>query len=234
MTITACLLIAAVVSGYLMMPSDTPCRSLRFLIEDKAQRAYVTEAELTRILHTEDLWPVGQALSPATLHRIEKTVTHHPMVRTAECYMTPRGEVYVRLTQRVPLLRVMTPIDTYLIDTDRRVMEARAVVRDSVLLVAGNVGAQMASRTLSDFAEWLQDNEYWRLRIHHLHVQNPQLVYIHLREAGQPRVVLGPMKGYEKKLQKLRIFLDNGAEATQDKHYTEIDLRFKGQVVGRN
>jgi len=29
------------------------------------------------------------------------------------------------------------------------------------------------------------------------------------------------------------VFIENGAEATQDKNYTELDLRFKGQVIGR-
>ena len=48
------------------------------------------------------------------------------------------------------------------------------------------------------------------------------------------RVVLGSMKDYENKLNKLRVFLENGADATRDKHYMELDLRFKGQVIGRN
>jgi len=53
-------------------------------------------------------------------------------------------------------------------------------------------------------------------------------------EMRPERVVLGSMKDYENKLNKLRVFLENGADATRDKHYTELDLRFKGQVIGRN
>jgi hypothetical protein len=63
------------------------------------------------------------------------------------------------------------------------------------------------------------------------------MVYIYIKdEAGQvrnERVVLGEMKGYEKKLAKLRTFLENGEEAMQDKQYSELDIRFDGQVVGR-
>ena len=231
--LTAAVLIAAVICGYRMTPTTEPCTSLRIFIEDRAERQYTTEAELTQLLKANDLYPVGRSLAPATLHRIEKTIAHHPMVRTAECYITPRNEVRVRLTQRVPLLRVQAPFDTYLIDTDRRVMEARTVVRDSVLLVTGNVGAQTATKTLADFAQWLQQNEYWRQRIHHIYVQNPQMVYVYLRGANQPRVVVGSVRGYEKKLDKLRVFLENGAQALQGKNYTELDVRFKGQVIGR-
>jgi hypothetical protein len=92
----------------------------------------------------------------------------------------------------------------------------------------------MASHALADFALWLQKNDYWRARIHHLQVQNPQLVYLFLRGEAMPRVVLGPMRGYEAKLNKLRVFMEDGKEALKDKHYRELDLRFRGQIVGRN
>jgi hypothetical protein len=139
----------------------------------------------------------------------------------------------VRITQRVPLLRVQTPGDTYFIDCDRRVMPVRAAVKDSVLIARGAVGVQIASRQLADFAEWLEDEPYWKKHVAYIYVQSPQMVYLYLRGTIVPRALIGPMRGYESKLKKLRTFLENGAEAIQDKHYREVDLRYKGQVVGR-
>ena len=231
--ITAGLLIAAVVSGVRMTPSDEPCTSLRYIIKDSDERMYLTEAELSRLLQSEELYPVGRHLDRGMLHRIERTIAAHPMVRTAECYSTPRNEVRVRITQRVPLLRVQTPGDTYLIDTDRRVMPVRASVTDTVLIARGAVGVQIASKQLADFAQWLEDEPYWQAQIDHIYVQNPHKIYLCLRGANRPRVLLGAMRGFERKLHKLRVFLDNGAEATKDKNYQELDIRFRGQVIGR-
>lgn len=215
-----------------MQPTDAACVSLRYTIEDRSERLYLTEQELDLLLQSKDLYPVGKKMDIVSLHRIEETVLHHPMVRTAECYMTPRNEMRIRLTQREPLVRVQTASDTYFIDRDRKVMPVRKAVRDSVLLVKGTVGVQIASGVLADFAEWLEDNSYWRKRVHHVHVASPQMVYIYLK-GEQPRIVMGNMRGYEKKLAKLRVFFEKGAEAIQDKNYTELDLRFKGQVIGR-
>lgn len=232
------LLIAAVVSGYKNRPAEQECRSLRYMIEDREERLYLTEIELTQLLRAKDLYPVNRVVAPTTLHQIEKTIAQHPMVRTAQCYFTPRGEMKIRITQRIPLLRVQTPIEVYFIDTDRRVMAYRESVRDKVPMVTGNVGVTQASNSLVDFALWLQKNDYWRPRIHHLQVQNPQMVYLYLSDQHSvisvQRVVLGSMRGYEAKLNKLRVFLEDGKEALKDKQYREIDLRFKGQVVGRN
>lgn len=231
--LAAALLVLAVIWGYRMRPKDMVCVSMAIIIEDRAERQYVTEGELTGLLQAEGIYPVGRKLDIVSLHRIEKTVVAHPMVRTAECYLTPRNEVRVRLTQRVPLLRVQIPGEAFFIDTDRRVMPARAVVKDSVLLATGAVGVQMASGPLADFAEWLQDDSFWKQRVHHVRVESPQMVYVYQRGNNQPRVAMGNMRGYEQKLAKLRVFIENGAEATQDKNYTELDLRFKGQVIGR-
>lgn len=233
-TVVAALLMTAVVFGVRMRPMEMPCRALTYVIEDKKERMYVTEGELTQLLKAENSYPVGRTLDRGVIHRIEKTIAHHPMVRTAQCYVTPRGEVRVRLTQRVPLLLVMMPGDTYFVDTDRKIMPVRASVRDSMLQVTGAVGVQMASGVLGDFAEWLQDNRYWHQRIHHVQVKNPQMVYVYLNGAMTNRAVLGPMNRYAQKLEKLRTFLENcPPEAMADKHYTELDLRFRGQVIGR-
>ena len=230
----ALMLIAAVVSGYRMTPSSTPCTSLRYIIEDRAERLYLTENELTQLLQSEDLYPVNKNIDQLSLARIERTISHHPMVRTAECYLTPRNEVRVCITQRVPLLRVQTGTEIFFIDTDRRVMPVRAAVRDSVLSVRGTVGVHLAAGQLADFAQWLQTEPFWQARIRFMQVLSPRMIYIYLREPNQPRIVLGSIQGYEHKLAKLRTFMLNGAEAVKDKQYTELDIRFKNQVIGRN
>lgn len=236
-SVVALILIAAFVWGYIMSPSAEPCRSIHYTIADRSERLYISEQELNELLRTQDIYPVNRPQNKISLYRIESAIAHHPMVREAECYITPWFEVKVYLTQRVPLLRVQTPGDTYFIDEDRLVMPYRSSVKDKVLLVTGTVGTQMASSQLADFALWLRSNRYWRKRIHSLHVKSPHMVYVYIKdETGKvrnERVVLGEMKGYEKKLAKLRTFLENGEEAMQDKQYSELDIRFDGQVVGR-
>jgi len=231
--ITAALLVTASVVGYKKLPKATGCPSLQFIIADRSERLYVTESELLQLLETEHLNPIGKPANSIALHRIEQTVENHPMVRTAECYLTPRAEVRVRLTQRVPLLHVQSPTGVFFIDTDRRVMQARAVVRDSVPVATGAISAQMASTRLADFVIWMNGDRYWWERIRRIHVSSSDKIYIILRGEHQPRVLLGDIKDYERKLRKLRTFLEDGVDATKDKHYSELDLRFKGQVIGR-
>lgn len=234
--IMAGLMTAAVVWGYHSRPSDKPCAGIEYIIEDRAERMYLTEKELTGMLDAQDLYPVGKELNKVALQRIENAILHHPMVRTAECYLTPKHIVRVHLTQRVPVVRVQTAVDTYLIDRDRKVMPIRSSVRDHVLVATGNVGVQIAGGQIADFAEWTADEPYWRERIHHLYVQTPKMIYLYLKDekgVKEERIVLGSLKEYEKKLKKLKTFYLNSPQEVKDKHYTELDLRYEGQVIGR-
>ncbi len=45
--VTALLLVTAVVWGYRMTPRSVPCTALRYTIDDKDLRLYLTEDELT-------------------------------------------------------------------------------------------------------------------------------------------------------------------------------------------
>ena len=146
--LVACLLIGAVVWGYRMAPTDEPCVSLEINISDQDERMYLSETELTGLLQTADLYPVGRKQDLVSLHRIEQAIRQHPMVRTAECYMTPRREVKIKLAQRVPLLLVSKADELYFIDTDRRVMPFRERVKDKVLKVTGTVSKQAAATQL--------------------------------------------------------------------------------------
>ena len=105
LAVVAAMLVTAVVWGYKMQPTDAPCVSLHYTIADRNERLYVTEQELDLLLQSKDLYPVGKQMNIGSLHRIEETILHHPMVRTAECYMTPRNELRSPLTHRKPSAR---------------------------------------------------------------------------------------------------------------------------------
>ena len=231
--LTLVLFALAIAWGYRRTGEPEACRSITYILADGDERVYVFRNELEGMLHSLDIHPVGRRVDQLSLQRIENTVRQHPMVRTAECYITPWHDVRVVITQRVPLLRVQNADGTYLIDTDRRLMQARPAVKDSVLRVTGQVEMTMAAGQLADFAFWLRDNRYWRPRIDHVHIRSAEMAVVLLRDKRQPHVLIGRMDDYEKKLHKLQLFLDKGREATRDKQYTELDLRYAGQVVAR-
>jgi cell division protein FtsQ len=209
------------------------CPALVITITDFGRRQYVTEEELVKLLKRDSLYPVGVVAAKVSIQRIEEVIQAHPMVRKAECYMNQSGIVCVRLTQREPILRVVTGDASYFVDRDQTVMPIRESVRTPVLLATGNIGERLACNELAQFALWLEKEPYWQAKIQRVQVVNPKMVYLVQKPDGT-HLILGEMNGFRGKMNKLRKLYDKGFEQIGWQTYREIDLRFKGQVVGRN
>lgn len=227
------LLLSAMYFGRKRQP-HLVCTALEYNITDSNLRQYVTEKELTELLKQYNAYPVNYPMPQVSLRQIEDIVRTHPMVRNAECYATPQAVVRIKLSQRVPLIRIITPEDSYFVDTDRKRMPVRASVDTPVLIASGNIGIRMAAGELADFAEWLQDNDYWQQRIRGIRVRGPHYIFLEQQDQEASTIVLGDIDAYAAKLRKLKRYYENGGDSIcAKKHYSELDLRFHGQVIGR-
>ena len=207
------------------------CKELVCKIADEDERSYVSEQELFTLLKQHNAYPVGEYLHRINLQHMENIIRQHPMVRTAECYTAEDGTARIRVTQRVPLLKVVTADEAYYIDTDRRKMPLRASIHDTVLIAMGKVGFEMASTVLADFAEWVQEDDYWRARIEAIDVRLPKQVCI--KQTGkQEDLMIGDLMGYAGKLEKAEVFYRRTASMEKPRYRT-LDLRYRGQVVAR-
>lgn len=208
------------------------CQQVHWTIEDWGERKYVTIEELERVLRTNAIYPKTLQRDDIQTQKIESTLQNHPMIRTAECYVSEEGEVFITLTQRQPILRVITGAESYLVDSDRRRMSVRETIKDHLLLAEGNIGERMATHELAEFALWLQSNPYWRERITTVRVRTPHYMEL-IQTGGEPRIVVDGLSKVEKQLAKLRKYNEGMANLNEKPAYHELDIRFEGQVVGR-
>ena len=207
------------------------CKELVCKIVDKDERLYVSEQELFTLLKQHNAYPVGEYLHRINLQHMENIIRQHPMVRTAECYTAEDGTARIRVTQRVPLLKVVTADEAYYIDTDRRKMPLRSSIHDTVPVAMGKVGFEMASTVLADFAEWVQEDDYWRARIEAIDVRLPKQVCIK-QNGKQEDLMIGDLMEYAGKLEKAEVFYRRTASMEKPRYRT-LDLRYRGQVVAR-
>ena len=207
------------------------CKELVCKIADEDERSYVSEQELFTLLKQHNAYPVGEYLHRINLQHMENIIRQHPMVRTAECYTAEDGTARIRVTQRVPLLKVVTADEAYYIDTDRCKMPLVASIRDTVPVAMGKVGFEMASTVLADFAEWVQEDDYWRARIEAIDVRLSKQVCIK-QNGKQEDLMIGDLMGYAGKLEKAEVFYRRTASMEKPRYRT-LDLRYQGQVVAR-
>lgn len=230
--VVACIYLLGVVVWGSHRHNDRTVQQVTVCIEDIQDRQFVSEQDLVSLLRCRNIYPIGHVMDSVRPHDIEKALLQHPMIRTAECYKLSSPCVYIRVTQRVPLLYVKTAAETYLIDTDRKRMNVPDNLSPIPMRITGHVGERMAREDLADFVCWLYRQPFWRERIASVHVHSPKSITLY-QKGDEPRILLGELNGYTEKLHRLRVWYNNASDYPDMPHYTELDVRFRSQVIGR-
>lgn len=212
--------------------ADATCSSMEIQICDSASHQYVDAAELRRSLQRSGLSPLGKQPTEVSCQAIEDHLLQHDMVRTAECYKLSTGDLRIKVTQRIPIMQVRTADGGYYVDTDRKIMPLRSTIDVDVPIFKGDVNKNTATQEYYDFVHWLKNDPYWANRITHIHVHHPEHVVLTQCQVNG-KILLGKLDDYEDKMERLRKLYVKGFDKIGYKSYTEYDLRFEGQVIGR-
>ena len=214
-------------------PSKRTCKYLEIQLTDSLERQFVSVEEMRNLVRSSGLNPVGETMADVSCHAIEQCLEGHDMIRDAQCYKLPNGGIRIRLQQRVPMFLVVSNDGSFYVDTDRKVMPVRSTIDVAVPIVKGTISKRAAVEEYYDFTAWLTKHDYWRTRIEHVQVHNPK--YLVLSQNNMTAtIVLGELKGYKRKLNKLQKLYTKGFDQMGYKPYKEYDSRFEGQVVGRS
>ena len=213
-------------------PANAPCAHVYIEVQDSIARRFVTADDLQTYLSRAGFEFRGKPMDEIDCAAIEQCLLHHDLIRTAECYKSPRNIVHVKVTQRIPVIYVVANDGCYYVDSDRKIMPLRASVKVNVLTLEGAVSRRAATEEYFDMAQWLAHDDYWSTRIQRVQVNSPR--HIVLTQRGMPaRILLGELDGYPQKMNKLQELYTHGFDLIGYPDYSEYDLRFAGQVVGR-
>jgi len=214
------------------MRNEQTCKDLQLVITDSCSRQFVDATEIRQLLVDQNMYPIGRPMSEVSLTSIETAIQHHPTLRTTECYSTPYGTVVVRMSQRKPVLRVMSDDRNYFVDSDRQILSPRSKTASYVPIITGKVTPQMATGELFDFVCFLEKNEYWDSQIVQINIR-PDCQIELIPRIGNQTILLGSLTNYEHKLAKLQKLYVDGFNKIGWQTYSTLDLRFNGQIVAK-
>lgn len=219
------------VSAFNRKPADQTCRDMELVIKDTAYAGFITKDELKGILQKKGIYPIGKKMERISTKSLERELSKHPLIDEAECYKTPSGKVCVEVTQRIPILRVMSANgENYYLDNKGTVMPPEAKCVAHRVIVTGNVEKSFAMKDLYKFGVFLQKNSFWNAQIEQIHVlpgKNIELV----PRVGDHLIYLGKIAGFEKKLKRVKAFYERGLNQVGWNKYSRISVEFDNQII---
>ena len=73
------------------------------------------------MLEKKGVSPIGKHLDRIRTKTLEQALSKHPLIDEVECYKTPSGKLCIEVTQRIPILRIMSANgENYYLDNKAR------------------------------------------------------------------------------------------------------------------
>ena len=159
------------VTAFNRKPAGQVCRDVELVIKDTVYAGFITKKEVAAMLEKKGVSPIGKHLDRIRTKTLEQALSKHPLIDEVECYKTPSGKLCIEVTQRIPILRIMSANgENYYLDNKGTVMPPDAKCVAHRAIVTGNVEKSFAMRDLYKFGVFLQKNSFWNAQIEQIHV----------------------------------------------------------------
>ena len=147
------------------------CNNVKVILLNPLEEQYLSQDDILKVISENKLAYSGQNLNEINLNDIENSIQKNPIVKNNECYKTPSGNIIVEVEQRVPVLRVITPLTSYYIDKDRKKLPLSEKILVYVPVATGAINEEFASTELFDLVQYLSANKKWNDQIEQIVVK---------------------------------------------------------------
>lgn len=211
-------------------PDEEACVGMELIINDSINHGFITKKEVLRTLNTKKLSPIGKKMGEINTRSLEEELSQHPLIGNVECFRTIGNRIGIRVTQRIPILRIMAANgENYYVDDKGYTMPIPQSAAN-VAIVTGHVDKAFATKELYEFALFLQRNPLWKAQIQQINVTAAKELEL-VPHVGDHIIFLGKPKNYEDKFDRLKTFYKKGLNEIGWNKYSRISLEFDNQII---
>ena len=209
---------------------DDVCRDVKIDITDAAGNGFLNIHDVKAQLLNAKVYPLGDRMSDISTRQIEETLRKSPLVEQVECYKTQTGRVFINLTQRTAVMRIMANNgESYYIDNKGAVIPSAHNSSD-LIVATGDIRRHYAQTTLRDVGIKLLNDPFWHNQVEQLNVLHDGSVEL-VPRVGDHVVYLGQPTHLEEKLARLVKFYRYGLSKAGWNKYAYINMEFSNQII---
>lgn len=237
--------------------SSNKMNSLRYnaitiIISDSIQHQFINVDDINEILSENKIRICGTPFDSLNTLKLEKLIKRsNNVIKNIEIFPTYHGKLFVQITQRNPILRVITyNHNSFYIDEDGHLMPFSTKYISRVPVATGNINASFemfspkfdAKNSLCKFPKEkiihnlfiistiLYNDPFWSKNVQQLVIKNENQLLI-IPEVGNFIINFGNSENIISKFKYLKIMYKNILPKVGWNKYNEINLSYKNQIV---
>lgn len=223
--------LVAAMTHFNVRPEWQKCKQIEVIIKDTSDVDLLTKSGIVQTLQKRGIKLIGKKMDAIDTKVLEKDVHRFPLVSNVECYKTLGGKIRIEVTQRIPILHVMNDNgEDYFLDNMGHVLPTQSVYMAYRPIVTGRINKWFAVNFLYKLGVFIYYNPFWRAAIQQINVlpgYNIELV----PRMGNHIIYLGSIDHFDDKLNRLKIFYEQGLNKVGWNKYLRISLEFNNQII---
>ena len=224
---------------------DMLCSGINIQITNKNELSLVTDNDVLSIIKSSNEQVIGTPIKNINIQAIQELLASKTYIKTVNVFTTIDGLLNVKLSQRIPFVRVHTARGAFYMDNEGFVFPLSNLYTHYVPVVTGDMPLPFnlpykgelpdnekssILRGLLGFVGYLSKNSFWNAEIEQIHILPNTDVEL-IPRTGNHIIRLGNFYGHEYKLDKLFTFYKKVLPVEGWNKYTILDLRFGNQIV---
>ena len=223
------------------------CKGIITSVIDSLENSFVTSSEVKKFIDKEYGQYLDLPIDSINLTRIERIIDGRSAVKKSQAYVTRDGMLHIDVTQRKPVVRFQKSDGGFYADAEGFIFPLQHTYASHVQVIDGNIPLAANSgykghinskeelkwfKDMMKVVNFVETDKVWKDKIVQIHVNADHDLVIIPRE-GHEYFIFGQPDRIEDKFHKMGKYYTHIIPAKGEKHYREIDLRFKGQIVCR-
>lgn len=218
------------------------CTKINVTIHPQNELLFIDRNDILRVIHPSGIEKsiLGKKILELNGPLVEQKLSNNDFVKQAEVFTDMNGVLYVNLTQRRPILRLIKPDgNNFYLDENGTKMPVSQAFTAHVPIATGNIFEPYKSRDtmgttvgidLSKIATYVDKHTFWKAQIEQIFVTaESELVLV--PKIGEHTIIFGSAENMEEKFDKLMLFYKEGLSRVGWNKYSSINLKYKNQIV---
>jgi cell division protein FtsQ len=223
--------------------------NLSVSINDHTGMNFIDQEDILEQLYNLNLLTYGAPVYNLSLAEIEQTIKNLPHVAKCAVYTTIDGKVYIDVTLRKPIARVIhkngmsnyIDADGHYVPTSRKYTAHVPVFTGEItesanrftydeIIADSALTADLISDDIFQLADFIRRDEFLSAQIEQV-VVDKNKDFILIPKVGDHKIVLGGVDDLSRKFSKLKVFYSEGLKYTDWNQFDTINLKYKDQIV---
>lgn len=228
--ILATLLVAGVIWARSRKTNEV-CQRVTVQIVNKDSTVFVTEQGVQTELAQSGIKVIGKPMWQINAARIEEVLGHSEYLENVECVKATDGELIIRASQLVPVMRVFeNDGSSYYVNAAGKRMNATAIYHSDVPVVQGHFTKQFPATRLLPLVKYVEGDSLLRTLVTMYSMRDSNNIFLVPSIYGHV-VNIGGVNGFEQKFDKLKLFYREVMPAKGWETYDTISVKWNHQVV---